>query len=312
MSGLQFNDVISALTHVRGGIPALRLSSRVRLAEHRSLFFGPSNDFYDIKEFDPDIDSSNMKIDLEGDEDTEYVRRCIEPHEVNIKFIVDLSPSIYTGLDLNRRRMLLEAIGFIGLTGVRYMDPVGLVGFTDKIVLNMPTRSGPNNFYYLLRTVYDFLDKHDLSGKEASPSKTDFFIALDFIRRYFNKPCFIPVISDFVGFENVVDSPLLRHVASRHEIVFIFLDDPLEFLSAQGRGYVPLDDPESGERRVVSRKDLSEIERDLRNSRRKLRKEKLARMGIHSVVLEYASYGRHFNRLHRFFLARHKLQGRQV
>ncbi|MEK7138899.1 MAG: hypothetical protein AAB799_01830 [Patescibacteria group bacterium] len=307
MKGLEFNDVVSALTHIRGGIPAVRLSSRIRLGEHRSLFFG-QGDFYDIKEFDPDVDMPNMKVDLDGEEDTEYARRCIETHEVHVKFIVDLSPSIYAGIGYNRRKVLLETIGFIGLTAVRFMDPVGMVGFTDRVILNMPDKAGRNNFYYYLKTIYDLLESNDPAKKKFQPVKTDFFAAFDFIRRYCSKRCFIPVISDFVGFEKFVDSPLLRFVASKHELIFIFLDDPLEFLSAKGRGYISLDDPESGKRKIVSRKDLPNIERELREQRRHLRKKQLQKMGIHCIVLEYGARGRHFNRLRRFFIARHKLQ----
>lgn len=304
MSSLRFNDVLSAIAHIKGGLPAVRISSRIKLGEHRSLFFG-QGDFFDIKEFDPDVDLPNMKVDLEGDEDTEYARRCIEMHEVRLQFVVDLSPSIYTGLDLNRQKTLLETMGFIGATAVRYMDPVGLIGFTDKVVLNMPARAGMNNFYYLLKNVYDFLERHDLAGKRVSRVGTNFFAPLDFIRRYFNKPCFIPIISDFVGFEKVIDSPLLRHIAARHELIFIFLDDPLEFLSAKGRGYLSMCDPESGKATLVSRRKLLELEQYLRYQRSKLRKEKLGK--TNSVVLEYGKQGRHLNRLHRFFLKRHKM-----
>lgn len=306
MSGLRFNDILSAITYVRGGIPALRLSSRIKLGEHRSLFFG-QGDFFDIKEFDPDTDLPNMKVDLGDDEDTEYARRCFEPHEICIQFIVDLSPSVYTGLNLNRQRTLLEVMGFIGSVATRYMDPVGLIGFTDRIVLNMPARAGINNFYYLLKNVYDFLNKHDLADKRVPRTKTNFFVPLDFIRRRFNRPCLNFFISDFVGFEKVVDTPLLRYVASRHELIFIFLDDPLEFISAKSRGYLSMCDPESGNTVTVSRRKVLKLEQCLRDQRSKLRREKLGK--TNSVVLEYSKKGRHLKRLYRFFLKRHKMIG---
>ena len=50
MTGVNFNDVLSSLRHIRGGIPAIRLTSRIRLGEHKSLFFGPSHDLFDIQE----------------------------------------------------------------------------------------------------------------------------------------------------------------------------------------------------------------------------------------------------------------------
>ena len=310
MINLNFNDILSSLRHIRGGIPAVRLTGRIRLGEHRSLLFGPSHDLFDIQEFDPDRDPPNMKLDnFSDDDETEYARRCIESHEIKVFFLVDLSSSIDAGMYLIKRRMLLEAVGYIGATGARYQDPIGLAGFTDKIVLNLPARCGSNHLYHVLRSVYDFLDEHDPESKKISRRKTDFFTALDFVRRSFNKPCFIPIISDFVGFDKVVGTPLLKAVAAKHELVLIFLDDPLELTSAKGLGYLrmeDIEDVESGGQSVVSRRKLLELERELRLRRKELRKKKLEKMGIYSVVLEYSDEGRHYNRLRKFFLKRQR------
>lgn len=304
MKNFEFNDVLSALSHIRGGVPAIRLSSRIRLGEHKSSFFGPSYDFYDIKEYDPESDSPNQIISslTSADEDVIYARKCIEQHEVRVVFLVDLSSSIDAGFNFAKRRLLLEAAGFIGITGARYQDPIGLVGFTDKIVLNQPARSGINNFYHLLRTLYEFLDDKEPSKRDYVVRKTDFTVALDFLRRSFSRPCLVPVISDFVGFEKLVATPLLRSVAARHELLFIFLDDPKELLVGKGVGYLRVENFESGKRAIISRRKLIELEKEVRRQRKEMRVE-LRGVGIDSIVLEY---GRHFNRLHRFFMARHK------
>ncbi len=189
MKDFSFNDVLSALDHVKGGIPVQRLTSRIRLGEHRSLYFGPSYNLYDIKEFDPESDPPNMIVEVPGgDEDVIYARRCIEDHEIKANLFIDLSSSIDTGVCFNKRRMLLEVVGFIGATGIRYQDPVGLVGFTDKVILNLKPKCGKMNFYHLLKTVYDFLERNDPSNRKIPPRRTDFFIALDFIRRFFDRP----------------------------------------------------------------------------------------------------------------------------
>lgn len=307
MNDFRFNDILSALDHIKGGIPIQRLTGRIKLGEHRSLYFGPSYNLYDIKEFDPESDPPSMIVEVPGgDEDVIYARRCIEDHEVKVNFLVDLSSSIDIGVYAYKRRMLLEAIGFIGATGIRYQDPVGLVGFTDKIILNLKPKSGKMNFYYMLKVVYDFLEKNDPDKRKIQARKTDFFAALDFIRRYFDKPCFVPVISDFVGFEEVVKSRLFRVVASKHEFMFIFLDDPQEQYSGKGFGYIVTKDIETGRRSIVSRRKMVEIEKKIRLRRKSLRRE-LRKMGIQSVVLEY---GKHFKRLRRFFMARRKYSRR--
>jgi uncharacterized protein (DUF58 family) len=302
-----YNDVLSALGHIKGGIPVQRLTSRIRLGEHRSRYYGPSFNLYDIKEYEPESDPPNMIVEVPGgDEDTTYARRCIEDHEVKVNFFVDLSSSIDTGIQSQKRRMLLEAIGFVGATGIRYQDPVGLCGFTDKVILNLKPKCGKMNFYYLLKKVYDFLEHSENTTGKRKPRKTDFFAALEFIRRYFDKPCFIPVISDFVDFDKVISSRLFKLVASRHEFIFIFLDDPQEYHSGKGWGYVITRDIETGRRVIVRRSKLIQAEREMRQRRKELRRQ-LRKMGIHSVVLEY---GKHFKRLRRFFMARRKSIGR--
>jgi uncharacterized protein (DUF58 family) len=304
MTGFEFNDVLSALTHIRGGVPVIRLSTRVRLGEHKSVFFGPSYDFHDVQEYDPERDPPNQIIPslIGPDEDVIYSRKCVEHHEIKINFLADLSTSIYAGGQSFKRRMLLEAMGFIGTTGIRYQDPVGLIGFADKIILNIPPRCGLTNFYHLLKTTYDFIEEHNPDNKKTIRRGTDYFFALDFIRRSFLRSSYIPVISDFVGFEEVLSSSLLRTVASKHELIFIFLDDHLEYKSGKGIGYVRIKNIESGKETVVARRKLINVQQEIRENRSNLRYE-LRRMGIDSVVLEY---GKHFNRLQRFFMKRHK------
>ena len=104
-----------------------------------------------------------------------------------------------------------------------------------------------------------------------------------------------------------MDSPLLKAVAAKHELMFIFLDDPLELTSAQGPGYIRIENAEDGKQQIVSRRKLVKLEQELRLKRRQLRKEELEKKrGIYSVVLEYSEQGRHYNRLQKFFLKRHR------
>jgi len=79
MKNFNFNDVLSALTHIKSGIPLEKLTSRVRLGEHRSLFFGPSHRLYDIKEFDPECDPPNMIVEVPGgDEERPFQIGCLK------------------------------------------------------------------------------------------------------------------------------------------------------------------------------------------------------------------------------------------
>jgi len=301
----QFKDVISTLSHIRGGIPLQRLSTRTRYGVHRSIFFGPSYKLVGFREFDEQRDLQKMIVEstYNPDDDTVLARKTVEDREVKIKFIVDLSSSNDAGPYFLKRKMMLEAIGYVGVTGARFQDPIGLAGFTDKIVLDMSPRCGINNFYYLLKTLYDLIDEGN-AGKKIKIHKTNFVTVFDFIRKTLNRPHFIPVISDFVGFDKVADSKLLREVVSRHELMFIFLDNPTEITDASGLGYLKRTSIETGETNIISRskKNLEEISREIRERRTVLRSQ-LKRMGIYSAVIEPR---KNFTRLNKFFIKRRK------
>ncbi|PIR41720.1 MAG: hypothetical protein COV30_02220 [Candidatus Yanofskybacteria bacterium CG10_big_fil_rev_8_21_14_0_10_37_15] len=301
-----FKDIVSALSHIKGGIPLQRLSTKIRYGVHPSIFLGPSYKFVGLREYDDQRDSQKMIVESHYDPEDGviFARKTVAEREVRIKFFADLSSSIDSGTDFIKRKMLLEAIGFVGITGARFQDPIGLSGFDNKIILDLPSRCGTNNFYHLLRTLYLFFNKND-ENKKIKTRNTDFFVALDFISRTLNKPHFIPFVSDFVGFDKVVSSRLLRYVASRHELMFIFLDDPTEILSAAGVGYLKRRDIETGKEIVISRsrKKLEKIEEEIRERRTFLR-NKLKRMGIYSVVIEPEKTSK---RLHKFFIRRRKL-----
>jgi uncharacterized protein (DUF58 family) len=303
----EFNDIVSALTHIRGGLPARRLSTRSRLAEHRSVFFGPSYDFYDIQEYDPERDPPNQIIAslISEDEDIIFARKCVEPHEIRVIFLADLSSSLDSGTALTKRKLFLEAIGYIGVTAARYQDPIGLLGFADKVVLNQPARGGINNFMHLLRVTYDFLKECDADPKKPA-RRTDFGAAFDSVRRTLNRPCFVPVISDFIGFEKIIDSSTFKQIVARHELIFVFLDDPEEYALPRPWGYIRTRDMEDGQEIIISGRKLKAMEIEIRRKRKELRK-KLNSMGVDSVVLED---GKQYNRLYRFFAARHKYMRR--
>ena len=297
MKALSLSEVIADITHIRGGVPLARLARSSRLAGHRSTFFGPSYDFVDIQEYDPDRDPPNQIIYSLGDEDTIYARKCIEEHETQIVFLVDLSSSIDSGQGLAKRKMLLSAIGCIGLTGARAQDPVGLIGFTDRIILDLPKRCGNSYVYYLVQAVYDLLAELNPSTKRSNTRKTDFAIALASLQQSVARPSVIVMISDFVEFDQMADSALLAQVAARHELLLVFLDDPVELTSGLGLGYMRTEDIETGRQHVVSRRKLAKMEKELRQRRKEMR-GRLGNMGITSVVLEPNKL---FKRLQKFF-----------
>jgi uncharacterized protein (DUF58 family) len=307
-----FQDVMSSVSNIRGGVPVKRLSKKVRLGTHKSVFFGPSYNLVDVREYDQERDSENLIVWslYDPEEKIIWARKTIEEHEIQIRFFIDLSSSsVDSGRKFIKKRMLLEAVGFLGMTGAKYQDQVGLVGFTDRIVMDMRPRGGVMSFVHFLKVLYEYLDEHGVDGKDIEIRETDFVVMLDYMRKTLNKACFIPIFSDFVGFEKIFESKeslrLLKYLASRHEIIFIFIDDPDEIASAVGRGYIREEDIETGKQIVIPRlrRKLEENLMRIRKERTILRKRKLKQIGIDSVVIEP---GKQITRLQKFFIKRQR------
>src|SRR3989344_2587034 len=117
----QFKDILSALNHITGGIPLQRLSIMTRYGVHRSVFLGPSYRLVGFREFDEQRDLQKMVVEstYNPDDDTVLARKTVEDREVKIKFFTDLSSSNDAGSYFVKRKMMLEAIGYVGVTGAQ-------------------------------------------------------------------------------------------------------------------------------------------------------------------------------------------------
>ena len=297
-------DIFSSIERLENIIPVEGLSDRIRFGEHKSLYKSDGYDFDQVREYDPQEDSIfDIMWNFVGSDGKLYVRKARATKEFVAVIMADLSTSMASGVGHQaKERMLLESVGNIGMTCSHGQDPMGLVGFAEDIIFDEEPRLGSEHVDYLIEEMYNFFQTISSDGKGGiDRRKTDFYKAFSFFsERYVNNRCFLVVISDFIGAEEIVDSQILKDIASYHEVVFVFLDDPAELRLTKGPGYIRQEDIETGQEYVVQRSKLAELELELRQ-RRKEMKNALGNMGIDSMVLEY---GKNFQRLLRLFMAR--------
>lgn len=307
MMTFTLEEVFSNIYRATDTLP-IELSSRsVRFGEHKSQFKGDGHDFDRVVEYDPQVHSI-AQIDWRSmTRDKIYVRESRITKDFSVLVMVDLSTSMTFGVKDRqyKERMLLEVLGDIGLACFHAQDPMGLIGFAEDVIFNESPKVGEDNVFYLMEQLYDFFAGLSSDGKgKLNRRKTDFYNAFDFLMRtYVNTNCLVIVVSDFIGLQNLPNSKVLEDILSHHEVVFIFLDDPAEFESKNMVGYLKMRDMETGKQTVVARRKIQDLSADIRRRRRATR-NKLREIGIDSIVLEY---GKHFQRLHRFFLTRQEL-----
>jgi len=305
MMTFRLDEVFSSIYRAANVIPVEGFSTRMRFGEHPSQFRGDGHDFDRMVEYDP-TKHSLSQIDWRSIDSKKrlYVRESRVTKDFPVLVLGDVSTSMTFGVDnQHKERLLLEVIGDIGLAAFHSQDPMGFIGFAESAVFDEEPRIGEDNVYYVIEQVYDFFKglRSDGRGK-LNRRKTDFQHVFDLVnRKYANSHCFIAVISDFIGAESLASSQVLRDLADRHEVVFIFIDDPEEFNVGGKLGYLRVENIEKeGDRAVVLLRKMPQIGLKARQRRREFRKV-LESLRIDSIVLEY---GKHFSRLHRFFLAR--------
>ncbi len=296
-----YEEVVKELRRIQGGISVSSLSSRLRFGDHRSMFKEQGHDFYQLREYDPERDSVERIVWDQAAQagDELYVREAIEPKDFPVYLLVDLSSSIDFSEDKGifpKRKLLLECAGSLGLTAAHIQDRVGLIGFTDRIILDEPPRSGNNQVYYLLSRLCDFFE----NAPKNKSRQTDFWTVLDLIRKRSRGPTLILILSDFIGWEKIADSPFIARRNAHHEFVFLILHDPNEFSIKNRLGYVRIKNMETGDIEVVSVRKLRAMHAEALKAREAFR-AKLKKTGVDSIVL---TYGNHFEQLAKFFAER--------
>lgn len=292
-------EVMAALMRAEKELPIRNLSSRQCFGEHPSVFYGTGIDFYQFSEYDQERHTLNQ-IDwhraAQPGETTKYVREARETKDLRVQILADLSSSGDFGTKPSKRKLLLECAGMLGLTAVNVQDRVGLVGFTDEVVLEESPRGGSDQVYCLVSRLCDFFER--VSARERRG--TNFEKAFKYVREQCMGTTLVVVLSDFIGMEHLAESPLLKQRNPRHEFIFLILYDPEEFTAKSRLGSVWMEDMETGKKVLVPMRKLSALRKHIEEQQKQFRKA-LQKIGIDSAVL---IYGEHVSELAKFFAER--------
>jgi uncharacterized protein (DUF58 family) len=167
-----------------------------------------------------------------------YVKTYVDERELTVIFLLDLSASMAGGFSVwSARQMAARVCACLALSATRNNDKVGLIAFSKDVDKYVPATKGIG---HALRIVRDCLA---LPGSE---SRTNLAPALEFASRVVRRHAVVFVVSDFLdkGWEQS-----LTLCARRHDVVAVRLLTPE--LTPPDRGLMRIEDPETGERRIV-------------------------------------------------------------
>ena len=302
---MEVAEVFARFRELKYGIRGKKKSVSIWFGEHRSAFKGSG---YDIIGVDQWKDGQPLKdiawsLSLRTYPHKIYKIERMEPKEMRTILVVDLSYSTLFRIlhDANKALLLLDLIGGIGLTRAHLRDPVGLLGFSDRIELYLRPKLGSTRVFYMAQQIFE---KVQFEREYPTKRKADVSIALKLLANRLRLRHSIVLISDLVDLINerdAIDFSLLGRLASKHDMIVLMLDDPEEFVVKSKLGYVRTANMETAEQVVFSARRAGAIRQHIEESRTVLMADLKRRAGLDSVVL---TPGNHFAELTAFLMAR--------
>lgn len=213
--------------------------------EYHSIFKGRGLEFSDVREYQPGDDVRSIDWNVTARRGRLFVKEFVEERQLNALVMVDLSASKAFGTGAKHNALIASEIAAIlALAATTNNDRVGLLLVTDRVEYFIPPDTGRR---HAMRLVLELLT-YQPDGRGTTLSA-----GLRYADKVLRQRTTVFLISDFLT--GAAADPELtrsaRKLAWYHDLIPIRLIDP-----AAGElprvGMLAVDDPETGQRRVVN------------------------------------------------------------
>lgn len=235
-------------------IQTSRLVDQHLAGSYQSLFKGRGVAFSEVRAYEPGDDVRTIDWNVTARTGEAHVKLFTEERELTVMLLVDMSASLDLGSTVaDKRNLVARLAATFAFSAIRNNDRVGLIGFSDRVEVFVPPRSGRK---HVLAVVQQILTHRPQSRR------TDARVALETMARLGRRHAVVIVISDFidVGLDAVRGTGAaferaLKLVRRRNEVIPVRVEDPIE-LELPELGLVALEDLELLEAGGVQLVDL--------------------------------------------------------
>ncbi|MBO6167953.1 MAG: DUF58 domain-containing protein [Kiritimatiellae bacterium] len=215
--------------------------------DYHSTFKGQGVEFDEVRPYMPGDDVRTIDWNVTARTGEPFIKRYSEERELTVLFMVDVSGSQGYGTSgRSKMQLAAELTALLALTAIRNQDKIGLVLFAGGIVKYIPPRKGRDGVMRLVREV--------LAAEDGAEGTTDIAGALKFLNGIQKRKAVVFLVSDFMDpglrDEDGAARKLLGAVSRHHDMVCVDVSDPAES-ALPDVGLVELEDPETGELRLV-------------------------------------------------------------
>jgi uncharacterized protein (DUF58 family) len=228
-------------------IQTSRLVDQHLSGSYQSVFKGQGVAFAEVRAYEPGDDVRAIDWNVTARTGIPHVKLFTEERDVTVMLLVDMSASLDLGsTDVDKRHVVARLAATFAFSAIRNNDRVGLIGFTDRVEVFVPPRSGRKHVLSVIQQVLTHRPEH----RGTSPAA-----ALESMARLRRSGMVVILISDFIdAFEDDWGEPrsgskdsrferALKLVGRRHDVIPVRVEDPLE-LELPALGLVAMEDLE--------------------------------------------------------------------
>jgi uncharacterized protein (DUF58 family) len=168
------------------------------------------------------------------------VKKKLEDKELHTVIVADLSRSmeLLTG-EHTKREILMEIAATLAFSAAADHIGVGLLAFAGQVERFVAPAKGRRQAWKILEQLWQL---------RPTTIDTDLHRPLEFLNARLKKGTLVFFLSDFIGKEDVFESPYLRILLKKHDLVPLVIQDRLDGCFPGTRGYLDLRDVESNRR----------------------------------------------------------------
>ncbi|MFO7567543.1 MAG: DUF58 domain-containing protein [Enhygromyxa sp.] len=235
-------------------IQTSRLVDQHLSGSYQSLFKGRGVAFSEVRAYEPGDDVRTIDWNVTARTGEAHVKLFTEERELTVMLLVDMSASLDLGSTAaDKRNLVARLAATFAFSAIRNNDRVGLIGFTDKVEVFVPPRSGRK---HVLAVVQNILT-HRPESRE-----TELSVALETMARLGRRHAVVILISDFIdaglgaaGRDAARFERALKLVRRRNDVIPVRVEDPIE-LELPNLGLLAVEDLELLERGGIRLVDL--------------------------------------------------------
>ncbi|NIO20650.1 MAG: DUF58 domain-containing protein [Candidatus Aenigmarchaeota archaeon] len=265
-------------------------------SRYRSVFRGRGLEFEDFRVYTPGDDAKAIDWKASVRSNDILVKEYREERDLDVYFLLDVSSSMIFG---STEKLKLEyAAEFVAAFSYFVMkagDKAGLIMFSDKVVNVVPTSTGDQHFYIMLRSLVNA----SLYGGGYNLSK-----AIKFLMNTTRQRGLLIVVSDFIGLEKGWDR-IVKTASVMFDVIGVMVRDPRDEKLPKDTGQIVIEDPYTDANVVLDPRMIAPAyERYVRREEEKVRKVFL---GCNADFLKLSTSESFAKPLIEFFIKRRRV-----